>query len=326
MKITAIQKENGSGVIDVFFDLPRTTSKTPPIKLGAQSWVIEVRCITEGPPGLPRGITCLLVNMNSYDVVVDFTVDILNAYALNGFNTPINEIYNRAGSAKKMKIKSRRGFELFYPQALSTFNVRVTIQAVETGFVQYERNSAPFVEGNWQNIDQIFPPDIFIRTCDERVQKSAPDDGIPAHKVILSLHSPVFRAMFKTGMREATSTTILISDFSEPVVREFVQFLYADRSAKSALQVHGMQLLAMADKYQVSSLSAVCVSYLSSHLTEANVFHALTLADSCGATVLKAKALSYIRDHLQAVSTSGNFTDLSAELVKDVLKALAQRR
>jgi hypothetical protein len=100
MKITAIQKENGSGVIDVFFDLPRTTSQTPPIKLGAQSWVIEVRCITEGPPGLPRGITCLLVNMNSYDVVVDFTVDILNAYALNGFDHPINEIYNRAGSAK----------------------------------------------------------------------------------------------------------------------------------------------------------------------------------------------------------------------------------
>jgi hypothetical protein len=50
------------------------------------------------------------------------------------------------------------------------------------------------------------------------------------------------------------------------------------------------------------------------------------MADSCGATVLKAKALSFIRDHLQAVSTSGNFTDLSAELMKDVLKALAHCR
>lgn len=64
---------------------------------------------------------------------------------------------------------------------------------------------------------EVFPSDVSLRVTETSVE----------------LHSPVFRAMFKSTMQEATTNTIEIADFSEPVVRAFVCFLYEDRCAKS---------------------------------------------------------------------------------------------
>jgi hypothetical protein len=65
---------------------------------------------------------------------------------------------------------------------------------------------------------------------------------IAAHKYILAVHSPVFRAMFKNRMHEASSNSVTINDFSAPVVRAFVSFLYEDRCSRSILREHALQL------------------------------------------------------------------------------------
>jgi hypothetical protein len=114
---------------------------------------------------------------------------------------------------------------------------------------------------------------------------------------MLALHSPVFQAMFTSKMKEASASTIEITDFPEAVVREFVRFLYEARCTKSILDEHADQLLIMADK----------------------------LADSHGARALRAKCLSFLRVHADRMVESGAFTDLSAELVKDVFKKFAGR-
>ena len=147
---------------------------------------------------------------------------------------------------------------------------------------------------------------------------------IPAHKFILSLRSPVFRAMFSGDMMEATSNEVLIQDFDSVVMAEFVRFLYTDRCDRSALEQHAEQLLAAACKYQVPGLETLCENHLCSTLSVGNVVNILYLSDLYNAAQLKARALHYIAHNAkEVVQAEGFFQSLSFGLCQEVIRALA---
>ena len=103
---------------------------------------------------------------------------------------------------------------------------------------------------------------------------------IPAHKFVLAISSPVFYAMFYGQMAE-TRDSIELPDCEYESLLEMFRYLYSDKVNLSGSNV--MQVLYLANKYMVPSLTEKCTAYLRRNLKASNVFcilpHAQKFAD-----------------------------------------------
>ncbi len=78
---------------------------------------------------------------------------------------------------------------------------------------------------------------------------------IPAHKVFLVMVSPVFKAMFTSQMSESTSNELVISDFSEEVVRSLLRCIYGSVGDTMAeVEKNPTELFRIAHKYEIDPL------------------------------------------------------------------------
>jgi hypothetical protein len=166
--------------------------------------------------------------------------------------------------------------------------------------------------------------DVAIIVQDEKKDEV---DRIGAHQFVLCLRSPVFKAMFVNGHLEAESSEIVVTDFPASVVKSMLQYMYTDSCSGIDMGAYGEQLLAIASKYQISGLVAICEHYLCSTINYNNVANMLFIADLFCAYRLKAHALNFISHHTKSVITPGNgaqfFENLNFQLCQDVIKALA---
>jgi len=117
-------------------------------------------------------------------------------------------------------------------------------------------------------------------------------ESILVHKNILTLRSPVFKAMFDSNMTESSSNQIQISDFDETSIRRMVEFLYKDTftDIDGTYYEDFISLLALANKYQINSLKEASSRYLSKMITldniadmrnKANLYDSATLLNNC---------------------------------------------
>lgn len=179
------------------------------------------------------------------------------------------------------------------------------------------------------DFDRLFDAsiaDVIIKTIeipnDENLQRS--EVCIPAHSFILCLRSEVFKAMFKGNMSESFTREVFIPDFSPPVVKEMIRYLYTDECSAEFLHDHSEELLAIACKYDLSGLQAVCENHLVSALTISNVASILQLADTFQARQLKQRALLFLSQNAKSVvATEGFFANLGVGLCQEVICVLA---
>jgi len=109
-----------------------------------------------------------------------------------------------------------------------------------------------FVDVTW--VEQIWSSAIAKKLTD--VEFLVGDQSFAAHRFILSARSPVFAAMFNSGMAEAKTGRVRIDDDVDPnIFRSFLEFLCVGvlKSFKGK-----EQLFALADKYEVKTLMALC--------------------------------------------------------------------
>ncbi|GIX80946.1 TD and POZ domain-containing protein 1 [Caerostris extrusa] len=134
------------------------------------------------------------------------------------------------------------------------------------------------------------------------VKLKAKTCSFPAHKVILSARSPVFKAMFSSDMRESTCDIVHI-DLNDQTVRRMLRFMYTadvdDLGWSSA-----SELYAAADKYEVLTLKEKCSSYLKANLRPSNACSALVLADLHQDAGLKRLVQDFILKHSLEVMNS----------------------
>ena len=116
-----------------------------------------------------------------------------------------------------------------------------------------------------------------------------------AHKAILITRSPVFRAMFKNDMVEATSNCVEIRDMGPKVVKEMLRYIYTGNAPEVDKMADA--LLQAADKYDLKQLKAMCERELTSRLTIENVADTCKLAHHHNATQLKAKCIGFMSIH-----------------------------
>ena len=91
---------------------------------------------------------------------------------------------------------------------------------------------------------------------------------IPAHKLVLSIASPVSEAMFYGDLAETTDS-IELPDCEYDSLLELFRYMYSDEVILSGSNVMGV--LYLAKKY-MPSLAEKCTKYLQDKLDPSNVF------------------------------------------------------
>ncbi|XP_017462529.1 PREDICTED: speckle-type POZ protein-like B, partial [Rhagoletis zephyria] len=69
---------------------------------------------------------------------------------------------------------------------------------------------------------------------------------IPVHKIILSAHSPIFKAMFSMHTKESQENKVDIPDASVDVMKDFLLFIYTGVTPEGDRL--SLELLTLADK------------------------------------------------------------------------------
>jgi len=154
---------------------------------------------------------------------------------------------------------------------------------------------------------------------------------VQAHKSILSASSPVFSAMFRSGMLEAAQNSVVINDATEGEVLLFLEIIYTGHVfSKDAWSnwrtVAGV--LSLCDKYSLRYpyVEDMCIARLSSLLVLSNVCSLLLLAKklshSQNAWVLKNAALKYLVSNMNEMRETPEYKELmqtDGSLIQDIM-------
>ncbi|KAL6843200.1 hypothetical protein ACP4OV_026913 [Aristida adscensionis] len=138
-----------------------------------------------------------------------------------------------------------------------------------------------------------------------------------AHKIVLAMRSPVFKAELYGPMSETGMQLIPINDMQPAVFKALLHFIYTDAlPAMADLEGNDRSemirhLLVAADRYAMDRLKLICQSILCEDLDVQNVAITLALADQHHCDMLKDACIEFISSSTvdDIVATQG-FVDL----------------
>jgi speckle-type POZ protein len=117
-----------------------------------------------------------------------------------------------------------------------------------------------------------------------------------AHKIILAMKSPVFKAMFHhSSNKEVLSGQVKVEDIEPDVFQEILLFIYTGRTQLTAMNKMAPGILAAADKYLLQDLKTRCETHLIRQMSAENCLELLSLTTHHPAEHLKKYANEYFR-------------------------------
>ncbi|XP_035210580.1 speckle-type POZ protein B-like isoform X2 [Stegodyphus dumicola] len=147
------------------------------------------------------------------------------------------------------------------------------------------------------------------------------------HKAVLAARSPVFAAMLEHDMEEKKQNKVDIIDMDPDVMEEMLRFIYTGKCIK--LKSMPNDLLAVAEKYSLERLKAMCEEELYKNITVDSVANLLVLADFHNAGQLKSHAIDFIIMHaVKVIETPGwkIMAQARPQLVAEAYRALATQK
>lgn len=118
-------------------------------------------------------------------------------------------------------------------------------------------------------------------------------EHIMASKIVLSVHSDVFRAMLGGRSWEPNKSEVDLDDDYEPLF-QLVNYIY-DRTFNPTSVNEGLRLLMIADKYNIPSAKAQCVAFLGGHvITDSNVMDIFQVSHLVDAHVLSVACIRFL--------------------------------
>lgn len=129
-------------------------------------------------------------------------------------------------------------------------------------------------------------------------------------------------------MEESRTNTIKITDFSYEILRLFIHYLYTAEIYPESLEDCAVDLLALAEKYNVKQLKSVCERYMISKLNSGNALSNFEYASLHGAKTLKQAALSTILENIHEFLGKTEYQDLvnrDAKLVVEIFESYLER-
>ncbi|TVU42496.1 hypothetical protein EJB05_08905, partial [Eragrostis curvula] len=159
-----------------------------------------------------------------------------------------------------------------------------------------------------------------------------------AHKVVLAMRSPVFKAQLCGPLSETGKQPIVIEDMQPDVFRALLYFIYTDSmeghgdleencGRKNCQMIH--HLLVAADRYDVGRLKLLCESILCKNLDVKNVATTLALADQHQCDSLKDACIEFMSclstmDDLVATQGYQDLTKTSPSILADAKERIAK--
>ncbi len=140
--------------------------------------------------------------------------------------------------------------------------------------------------------------------------------AIPAHKFLLSISSPVFFEMFCGKMAE-TKEHIDLPDCEYESMLELLRFIYTDEVCLNGNNV--MQVLYLAEKYMIPSLTNECAKYLRQKLDTSNVFCILKCAQQYDVKVLLPPCWRLIDKNIEEALQSSEFVEIQRSVLIELV-------
>lgn len=148
---------------------------------------------------------------------------------------------------------------------------------------------------------------------------------IMASKLVLSAHSDVFRAMFEGQFTEKHQSEVSIEDDYTPLLA-IVRYMY-DRILELKDVEQALELMVIADKYNVQSAKKRSAVYITENLKNDNVIYVMEVADKINVRVLLLKCIKFLSrktdDELKEVK--GWTTYMNPVMLHRVLKEMSKR-
>ncbi|XP_078375183.1 uncharacterized protein LOC144658602 [Oculina patagonica] len=139
---------------------------------------------------------------------------------------------------------------------------------VETGEGQAEKKVSHRFSEPWEDSDVILVVE---------------DEKFHVHRVILSMNSAVFKAMFKSQFKEATDNEIFLPEKKASEFLDFLKKVYGFQYIQEQVDItmeNVGHLLKLSDEYQVKAIFDPCVKFLEDQpKTKENVMIILALGD-----------------------------------------------
>uniref|UniRef100_A0ACD5ZVQ3 Uncharacterized protein n=1 Tax=Avena sativa TaxID=4498 RepID=A0ACD5ZVQ3_AVESA len=154
-----------------------------------------------------------------------------------------------------------------------------------------------------------------------------------AHKIVLAMRSPVFKAELFGPMRETRMRCLTIQDMQPAVFRALLHFIYTD-SLPDLDDLEGddnyemiRHLLVAADKYVIDRLKMICQNILAKNLDVENVATTLALADQHNCDKLKDVCVEFIAssDKMDDVVATQGYANLKRSCPSVLIDALEKR-
>ena len=139
---------------------------------------------------------------------------------------------------------------------------------------------------------------------------------IKCHGLILSTRSKVFKAMLEPS--KEVGNTINLKDFNASTIHKMLWFMYTDNLDESESEID-MDLLTLANMYQIEALQISCEKKLCNEISIDNVLDAWSSAYLLKRTNLLDRCETFIRKHWMAIQK----TESMSRLIRDNSEAMA---
>jgi RCC1 and BTB domain-containing protein len=143
--------------------------------------------------------------------------------------------------------------------------------------------------------------------------------AIHCHRAVLAARSDHFRAMFTSGMRESRADEIELRHMRVPVFLALLEYIYVD--AVDVGPGIALELFAAADLYTLDRLKGLCEIVVQKNMTVDNAATLFQTADDLHAARLREICLSFLIRNFDTVTKTDGFTNLSRDLIIEVLQS-----
>ncbi|KGL74995.1 RCC1 and BTB domain-containing protein 1 [Tinamus guttatus] len=140
---------------------------------------------------------------------------------------------------------------------------------------------------------------------------------IHVHKAVLKIRCEHFRTMFQSYWNEDMKEVIEIDQFSYPVYRAFLEYLYTDSVDLPPEDAIG--LLDLATSYCENRLKRLCQHIIKRGITVENAFSLLSAAVRYDAEDLEEFCFKFCVNHLTEVTQTAAFWQMDGPLLKEFI-------
>lgn len=149
--------------------------------------------------------------------------------------------------------------------------------------------------------------------CDATIMTET-GEAIPVHKVVLSMHSDFFKAMFTSGLQEAqvSNPSIKLTEHPADIVKGILKFMYTGCLPDLNRETVQDYIMLM-DQLQMVSLKNACCPFMEDNIDTNNCLDVWIFAQRFSCEEMQRKSLSHIKHQFGFVSCQENYQHLESE-------------